>query len=241
VDAPARWALATESRVRNGEFPASRFETVVKEGSFAVPLIFAGVVLMAMVVRLVLARRIVTPWIMVDELIHSDLAKSFADGGNFQLRDAASPLNNLAYPALIAPAWIAQSVETAYGFAKAINVLVMVLAAIPVFFWGKRLMSQGYALLATVLVLLMPSYLYTGMLMTENAFFTAFVSACFVIAVTLERPTLLRQALVLVAIGIVVAVRPQGLVLLPIYATALALKLAFDLRAPAAQEGRATS
>jgi hypothetical protein len=229
--------LATESPVREGEFPASRFQTVVKEGSFAVPLLFAGVVLMAMVIHLVLARRIVTPWIMVDELIYSDLAKSFAGGDGFQLRDMASPLNNLAYPALIAPAWIAQSVETAYGLARAINVLVMLLAAVPIFLWGKRLMSQGYALLAAVLVLLMPSLLYTGMLMTENAFFTAFVSACFAIGVTLERPTLLRQALVFGAIGVVCAVRPQGLVLLPIYATALALKLAFDLRAPGGLRG----
>jgi hypothetical protein len=229
--------LATESPPRESEFPASRFQTVVKEGSYAFPLLFAGAVLLAMVVRLVLARQIETPWIMVDELIYSDLAKSFADSGDYQLRDMAYPLNSLAYPALIAPAWIAQSVATAYGLARAINVVVMVLAAVPVFFWGKRLMAPGYALLAAVFVLLMPSLLYTGMLMTENAFFTAFISACFAIAVTLERPTLLKQALVLAVIGLTCAVRPQALVLLPIYATALALKLALDLRAPGGSRG----
>ena len=40
----------------------------------------------------------------------------------------------------------------------------------------------------------MPSLSYTGMLMTENAFFLTFVCACFAIALTLERPTLLSQA-----------------------------------------------
>ena len=108
----------------------------------------------------------------------------------------------------------------------------MVLAAVPVFLWGKRLMSPGYALLPAALVLLMPSLTYTGMLMTENAFFPAFVTACFAIAVTLERPTLLRQVLALGAIGVTCAVRPQALVLLVIYVAALALKLVLDYRNP---------
>jgi 4-amino-4-deoxy-L-arabinose transferase-like glycosyltransferase len=218
-------------------FPVSRFEAALREGALAVTLVFAGVVLLALVVRLVLADRIVTPWIMIDELIYSEMAKSFAESGDFVLRDSASSLNNVAYPVMIAPAWLAESIATAYGFARAINVVLMVLAAVPVYFWGKRLMSAGYALLAAVLVLLMPSLTYTGMLMTENAFFTAVVSACFAIALTLERPTLLRQALALIAIALACAVRPQGLVLLAVYVTALALKLAFDLRAPGGPRG----
>ena len=80
-------------------------------------------------------------------------------------------------------------------------------------------------------------YTYTGMLMTENAFFPAVVATCFAIALTLERPTLLRQALVLAAIGLTFVVRPQGIVLLPIYVTALALKLTFDLRSPGGPRG----
>ena len=184
------------------------------------------------VVRLVLAERIATPWIMVDELIYSELAKSFAESGDFLIRETASGFRNVAYPTLIAPAWWTDSIESAYTVARAINAALMVLAAIPVYLWGRRLMSPGYALLAVVLVLLMPSLTYTGMLMTENAFFLAFVMACFSIALTLERPTIARQLLALAAIGFTCAVRPQGLVLLAIYVFALALKLALDLRAP---------
>ncbi len=86
--------------------------------------------------------------------------------------------------------------------------------------------------LASILVLLMPALSYTGMLMTENAFFLAFVTACFAIALALERPTLLHQGLAIAAIGFTCAVRFQGLVLVAVYLAALALKLAFDLRAP---------
>ena len=184
--------MATESPLRESEFRASRFETAVRSGSLAITLLFGGIVLLALVVRLLLVDRIVTPWIMADELIYSEMAKNFADHGEFLVRDSASTLNNVAYPVLIAPAWFAQSIDTAYGLARTINVVVMVLAAVPVYIWGRRLMSAGYALLAAVLVLLMPSLTYTGMLMTENAFFTAVVASCFAIALTLERPTLLR-------------------------------------------------
>ena len=222
--------MATESRLHESEFPDSRFQTVVGERSLVVPLALGAVVLLALVVRLVLARRIVTPWIMVDELIYSELAKAFADRGDFLLRDSPSPFNSIAYPALLSPAWLAESVQTAYGFAKAINVALMVLAALPVYFWGKRLMAPAYALLAAVLVLVMPSLTYTGMLMTENAYFLGFVSACFAIALTLERPTLLHQALALGTIGLTCAVRFQGLVLVGVYGIALVLKLAMDLR-----------
>ena len=224
--------MAAEAPSREPETWASRFRLAVPDYSLFLTLVLSGVFLLAIAVRFLLAREIVTPWIMADELIYSELAKNFAETGDFLFRDSPSHLNNVAYPALIAPAWLAGSMEDTYGLAHGINAVLMVLAAVPVYFWGKRLMPNAYALVAAGLVLLMPSLIYTGMLMTENAFFTAVVTSCFAIALTLERPTLLRQASALAAIGVTCAVRPQGLVLLVIAVAALVLKLVFDLRAP---------
>ena len=223
--------------MEKGEFSASRFEEVTRSGSRAIPLALAGIVALALVVRLILAERIVTPWIMIDELLYSELAKSFAGGGEFLFRGAPSPINNLGYPALISPAWLAQPIDTAYSVVHAMNVVLMVAVAVPVFLWGRRLMAPAYAALASVLVLLMPSMTYSGMVMTENAFFLSFVLTSFAMAVTLERPTLLRQALVLVAIGVTSLVRVQALVLVPVYVAALALKLALDLRSEGGPRG----
>jgi len=227
--------LAAESPP--SEFRPSRLVTVAHERSLAIPLVLVGALLISVVVRTLLARRIVTPWIMVDELLYSELAKSFASDGEFTIRDAPTPIYSVAYPALISPAWLAGSIETAYAVARGINALLMTLAAVPVYLWGRRLMPSVYAAIAAVLVLLMPAMTYTGMVMTENAFFPAFVMASFAIALALERPTLARQALALVAIGIVCAVRVQGLVLLPIYGAALMLKLVLDLRLPEGPRG----
>ncbi len=48
----------------------------------------------------------VAPWIMVDELIYSELAKSFAAIGHFAVR--GNPIGlafGFVYPVLISPAW----------------------------------------------------------------------------------------------------------------------------------------
>ena len=47
--------------------------------------------------------------------------------------------------------------ETVHALAQFINVLVMSLAAVVVFLWGRRLMPAGWALLAAGLVLIMPT------------------------------------------------------------------------------------
>jgi hypothetical protein len=229
--------LATEAPRREAETGAGRLRLALPDYSLSLALLLSGGLLLAIIVRYLLAREIVTPWIMADELIYSEMAKNFADHGEFLLRETPSPLNNVAYPALISPAWLADSVGTAYSLVQFINVVVMSLSGVLVYLWGRRLMAAGWALLAAALVLLLPGFIYTGMVMTENLFVTSFVAASFAIALALERPTLLRQALPLTAIALVFFVRPQGLVLVPIYVTALVLKLAFDLREPGERRG----
>ena len=65
----------------------------------------AGIVALSIVIRVALARRMVAPWIMVDELVYSELAKSFAAGREFLLREVTSTGYGFVYPVLISPAW----------------------------------------------------------------------------------------------------------------------------------------
>ena len=226
--------MATDAPPR--EQPRLRFSTA--DYSLSLVFVLVGAFLLGVAVRFLIARKVATPWIMADELIYSELAKSFADTGDFRFREWPSHLNNVAYPGLISPAWLAASVDESYGLAKMINAALMVSATAPVYFWGTRLMPRAYALVAAGLVLLMPSLLYTGMLMTENAFFPAMVTASFLISLCLERPTVVRQALVLAAIAGTCLIRPQGLVLVGVYGLALVLKFVFDLRSPEEPGGR---
>src|SRR6266700_3158256 len=65
----------------------------------------AALVVVSAVLRYGLSRRVVAPWIMVDELIYSELAKSFAQTGHFLIRDVHHGAYGVVYPLLIAPAW----------------------------------------------------------------------------------------------------------------------------------------
>src|SRR5205085_425821 len=81
-------------------------------------------------------------------------AKSFADSGRFLVRDHANFGVGLVYPALIAPAWrLFSAVPDAYAAAKAINSVVMSLAALPAYALARRIVSQPLALLAALLAL----------------------------------------------------------------------------------------
>ena len=81
-----------------------------------------AIVVVSVAVRVALARRMVAPWIMVDELVYSELAKSFAAHGQFLVRGVPSHGYGFVYPVLIAPAWrLFDAVPEAYAAAKAIN------------------------------------------------------------------------------------------------------------------------
>ncbi|MGZ8693876.1 MAG: glycosyltransferase family 39 protein [Gaiellaceae bacterium] len=205
----------------------------------AVPVLAAGVLLVVVLARFWVAERTATPWIMIDEILYSELAKSFAADGEFLIRDRPADIPSLLYPVAISPAWLADSIPTAYGIAKAINVILMTSAVVPVYLWARRLVTPRWALVAVGLVLVMPSMLYTGVLMSENAFLPAFLATGYALALALERPTLRRQALVFAFVALAVGVRLQALVLLAIVPAAIALKLLLDLRAPGSRRADA--
>jgi hypothetical protein len=109
--------------------------------------------------------------------------------------------------------------------------VMMTAAAVPLYLWARRLVSPLHGVVAVALTLLLPSFVYTGTLMTENAFLPAFMLAAFAFAAALERPTLLRQGLAFGAILLASIVRLQGLVLVAVLPTAILLKVLFELRA----------
>jgi hypothetical protein len=192
----------------------------------------AGIVALSTVARYGLGRRVVAPWIMVDELIYSELAKSFAATGTFLIRDQpAGGAYGVVYPILISPAFaLFESVPDAYAAAKAINAVVISLAAVPAYFLARRVLSEGFSLLAAALTVALPSLLYAGTLMTENAFFPLFLSAALALMLALERPTPARVALVLGVSALAFATRSQAVVFVPALLTAPVALVAIQRR-----------
>lgn len=181
----------------------------------------ALVVLASFALRAWLARGMLAPFIMVDELIYAELARSFADSGQLLVRGEPSGGYGLVYPVLISPAYLLfDSLVDAYGAAKTINALLMSLAAIPAYALARRVVGPGLSLLAAVLAVAIPSLAYTGTVMTENAFYPLFLAAVLALVLVLERPSPLRVLVLAAAVGVAFATRQQALALAPAILTA---------------------
>jgi glycosyltransferase involved in cell wall biosynthesis len=191
----------------------------------------AGLVVLSAVFRYGLSRRVVAPWIMVDELIYSELAKSFAQTGHFLIRDVHHGAYGVLYPLLIAPAWrVFGSVQDAYAAAKTIGSVLMSLTAIPVYFLARRVLAPVPSLLAALLAVAVPSLMYTGTLMTETVFYPLFACVALALVLVLERPTIQRQLVLLALCLLTFLTRSQAIVLVPAVATAPLLLAWLDRR-----------
>ena len=191
----------------------------------------AGLVVLSAVFRYGLSRRVVAPWIMVDELIYSELAKSFGQTGHFLIRDVHDGAYGVVYPLLIAPVWRAfGSVTDAYAAAKAIGSVLMSLTAIPVYFLARRVVTPIPSLLAALLAVAVPSLMYTGTLMTETVFYPLFACVALALVLALERPTIQRQLVLLGLCLLAFLTRSQAIVLIPAVATAPLLLAWLDRR-----------
>jgi hypothetical protein len=219
-----------ERALARGTGAVARAGGALRNPAVAAPVAVAGLMLIAIVARIWMSRSIQAPWVEPDELEYSETAKSFIATGHYLFRDHPIAIHSI-YPALISPAWFASSMQTTYDLAKAINVVLMTAAAVPLYLWARRLVAPLYAVLLVALYLAIPSFIYTGEILTDNAYVTAVVAALFALSLALERPTLARQLVALAFIGLAVAVRVQGIVFALIIPSAIALKLLLDLRA----------
>ena len=167
-------------------------------------------------VRAWLARDLVAPFIMVDEIIWSEIARGIADVGEPLLRDQPDPGYSVVYPLLISPAYVLfDNLVDAYAAVKTANSVLMSLAAVPAFFVARRVVKDGYALLAALLAVAVPSLAYTGTVMTENAFYPLFLVVVLVLLIMLERPTPPWVVLLLALLGLAYATRVQAVALGP--------------------------
>ena len=156
----------------------------------------------------------VAPFIMVDELIYSELARSLAAGHGLEVRGEPY-LVSLIYPLLLAPVYaLFDSLPDAYAAVKVVNAVVMSLAAVPAYLLARRVLPTGLSLLAALLAVALPSMVYTGTVMTENVFYPAFLLVAWALVRMLERPTRAAQLLVLALAAGAVLIRVQAIALL---------------------------
>ena len=176
----------------------------------------AAIVAVSTTFRAVLARDMVAPFILVDEVIWSEVARGIADAGEPLIRDEPDPGYSIVYPLLISPVYLLfDNLVDAYAGVKTLNALVMSLAAVPTFFLARRVVSDGLALLAAGMAVAVPSMAYTGTVMTENPFYPLFLLVALLLVLVLERPTPLLVVGLYGLVGLAFATRVQAVALVP--------------------------
>jgi len=180
-----------------------------------------ALVLFSWAVRFAFARHMVGPWIMIDEIVYSELAKSFAATGHFAVRGVATTGYGDVYPILISPAYaLFRSIPTVYSAIKVIDSLLMSLAAVPAYLLARRVVSTRGALVVALLTVAVPSTFYAGTIMTENAFYPIFLLVTLALAAALDRPRLRNVILFLLALLLAYETRAQAVAILPAALTA---------------------
>jgi len=108
-----------------------------------------------------------SPWIFFDELDYSMSAKRIADLGT---ASGGKPYHfNGLYPFLIAPAWLADDVHTAYWASKTIGAVVMTTAIFPAYWLARMLAAPSpVALFTAAATAAVPAFSYSSTLMTET-------------------------------------------------------------------------
>ena len=181
----------------------------------------AGIVGLSWLLRLWLVRGMAAPFIFVDELIYTELARSLADTGSFAVRGTAVSGYSILYPALLAPVYGAfDNLVDAYAAAKATNAIVMSLAAIPTYLLARRVAGERLALLGAAIAVVVPSMAYTGTITTESLFYPVALGLALVLVRYLERPGWPWLAALVAALAIAFATRSQSLAFVPAIATA---------------------
>ena len=171
-----------------------------------------AVVCLSVLGRLWLVRKMPGPYIFVDELVYSELAKSLVDTGSFAVRGLPVHGYSILYPAILAPAYgLFDALPNAYAAAKATNAIAMSLAAVPAWLIARRVVGRWLALLAAVLAIAVPSMAYTATIVTENLFYPVALLFAWVLVLALERPSSRRMTLLVVVLAAAVATRSQAL------------------------------
>jgi hypothetical protein len=165
-----------------------------------------------------------------DEYLYSEFSRSLSSSGLPLIRGSFVFFPSLLQPIITAPCWLLGSVETGFRSVMVLNSIAMSLAALPIYWLGRRLgLATWLALAASALALATPSMLYSSWLMGEAMAYPLFLAgfSMGVLALSGDRRWL---APALVVFALASLARIQLLVLPLAFALAAALMAARERR-----------
>jgi hypothetical protein len=112
-----------------------------------------------------------------DEYLYSELSRSISTSGLPLVRGIQIFFPSLLQPIITAPCWLFGSVEAGFRSSMVLDSIIMSLAALPVYWMGRRLgLSVLLAFAASALTLASPSMLYSSWLLGETIAYPLFLT-----------------------------------------------------------------
>jgi hypothetical protein len=158
---------------------------------------------------------------MPDEAIYAERAIGLWRHASLPLLHGEGAGYGIVYPLVAGLPFSVGAVDTGYASLKLLQALVVSLAAVPVFAYGRRVMPPAYALLAGALTLASPLLLYSGMVMTEVVFYPLAALVLLGVARAIATAAVRDQLLALAGIAAAVATRVQAVSFVGVFAAAI--------------------
>jgi hypothetical protein len=158
---------------------------------------------------------------MPDEAIYADRALTFWHRGVLPLLHGSGAGYGVLYPLLAGAPLSVGKFSTGYASLKLLQALVVSLAAVPVFAYGRRLMPAPWALAAAALTVTSPLLLYSGLVMTEVLFYPLAALTLLAVARAIATASIRDQSVALVLIAAAVLTRVQAVAFVVVFAAAI--------------------
>ena len=167
------------------------------------------------------ALRVVSPWIMVDELVYSDMARSFADTGHFLIRGVHANYG-FVYPLLLSPAYaLFGSMTDVYQWARVRQrARRCARSSFPAYLLARRVVRPGAALAAAALAVAIPPIDLRRHADDGERVLSGLPWLAYALVLALERPTLRRQLVLLALCALAFLTRAQAVALVAAVLTA---------------------
>jgi len=185
-----------------------------------------AIVVVAAAVRAIMVWGIEAPWIAPDEETYGLLGQSLWHSGTLTILGLQTSFYSLVYPAIAGLALDVFGRSDGIRALQIVQPLLMSTTGLVAYAWARRVTSVRWALVAAGLTIAVPALAYSGLMMSEVAYYPIVTLALLLTARAVEDPTLERQAFAGGAILIATLTRLQAFVLIPALVVAV---LAFAL------------
>lgn len=196
-------------------------------------LLFAA----SVVVRYQAGKCVKIPTIYDDEWRYLEMARSFADGHPYYWGAFKTDFPCWIYPGLIAWPVTHLAYDRAILAIRWINALCMSLTVIVTYLFAIEVTTRVRALIAAFLVALLPSFVFTGTVMTENVYTPLFVLAMWLAFRAILKPTVSRCLLAGIVAALPLHAKPQG-ILVPLVIAATVIVFEAERLMPVDGESR---